>query len=518
MKLLVVSLLRLGDIIQQKPLLEGLRRQFPQAEIHLLLNRQFSQVSQLLGNCVDRYIYFDREALQKGLGEANYNFMWSYSELEKLVNELSAQNYNSVYNFTHTRLSAYIIGAVTAQEKKGLYQADGKFRGLENAWLKYFNDRFSGRSLSLFHYVELLGNAFAIPVQKTALRASGKAHKRVLFQCLTSDIKKNWGLENFLQLKFQIEKALVDYRVQILGAPFEREKLLQVFDEKDLLICDLQDAKSLCSQADLLVTGDTSIKHLAAQDGLPTIEISLGGSDSLKTGAFAVGAQVISANVACAPCLHSAACPQASHLCAQNVSVDQVFAAVWKTLSRDSKVQVQLERELDRAVWTAFLSGSAQDALSPLEQFRDQLTEIDLARVEQSTTDLYSALKRIEAILPSQAEAEAGRQLSAVNAAELVSCAQSVLRSGQDRAGFFQVYVEALTQKYNLPIQIYNRVKSALEEIKELLRLRESLIKELATPALKEGDYYAKGIGQLSIGGFEETGKSLQRDHQDADL
>ena len=62
MKLLVVSLLRLGDIIQQKPLLEGLRRQFPQARIHLLINRQFSQVSQLLGNTVDQYIYFDREA------------------------------------------------------------------------------------------------------------------------------------------------------------------------------------------------------------------------------------------------------------------------------------------------------------------------------------------------------------------------------------------------------------------------------------------------------------------------
>lgn len=515
MKLLVVSLLRLGDIIQQKPLLEGLRRQFPQAQIHLLINKQFSQVSQLLGNTVDQYIYFDREALQRGLGEANYNFMWSYSELEKLVNQLSGENYDSVYNFTHTRLSAYIIGAVTAQDKKGLYQSEGRFRGLENAWLKYFNDRFAGRSLSLFHYVELLGNAFSIPVEKTPSRTTGKAHKRVLFQCLTSDVKKNWGLESFRQLKFQIETALNDYRVQILGAPFERTKLLQVFEEKDLLICDLQDVKALCSQVDLLVTGDTSIKHLAAQEGLPTIEISLGGSDSQKTGAFASNAQVISSNVACAPCLHSAACPQTSHLCGESISVDQVFAAVWKSLSRDTQAHFNLERELDRAVWTAFLSGTSQNSLL---QFRDQLTETDLARVEQSTTALYAALKRIEAILPSEATVDTGKQLSALNAAELVSCAQSVLQSGHDRAGFFQVYVEALTQKYNLPIQIYNRVKSALEEIRELLRLRESLIKELSTPVLKEGDYYAKGIGQLSIGGFEETGKSLQRDYQDADL
>jgi ADP-heptose:LPS heptosyltransferase len=441
--------------------------------------------------------------------------MWSYSELEKLINQLSAQNYDSVYNFTHNRLSAYIIGAVTAQNKKGLYQSEGRFRGLENAWLKYFNDRFSGRSLSLFHYVELLGNAFAIPVAKTPLRAKGKAHKRVLFQCLTSDVKKNWGLENYRQLKFQIEKALVDYRVQILGAPFEREKLLQVFEEKDLLICDLQDVKQLCTQVDLLVTGDTSIKHLAAQEGLPTIEISLGGSDSLKTGAFSLNAQVIASTVACAPCVHSVACPQASHLCGEDVSVDQVFAAVWKSLSQDAQAHFHLERELDRAVWTSFLSGTPQNALL---SHRDQLTEKDLARVEQSTASLYAALRRIEAILPSETSTDGSNQLSSLNAADLVSCAQNVLQSGHDRAGFFQVYVEALTQKYNLPIQIYNRVNKALDEIRELLRLRESLIQELSTPVLQEGDYYAKGIGQLSIGGFEEAGKSLQRDHQDADL
>ena len=515
MKLLVVSLLRLGDIIQQKPLLEGLRRQFPQAEIHLLLNRQFSQVTQLLDNCVDEFIYFDREALQRGLGEASYNFMWSYTELEKLIHQLSSENYDSVYNFTHTRLSAYVIGAIQAQDKKGLYQSEGRFRGLENAWLKYFNDRFAGRSLSLFHYVELLGNAFSIPVEKTPARISGKKHKRILFQCLTSDVKKNWGLENYRQLKFQIEKALVDYRVQILGAPFEREKLLQVFEEKDLLICDLQDVKKLCTEVDLLVTGDTSIKHLAAQEGLATIEISLGGSDALKTGAFSLNAQVISSTVACAPCVHSVDCPQASHLCGEDVSVDQVFTSVWKSLSQDPQAHLNLEQELDRAVWTSFLTGAPQNTLVAL---RNQLTEKDLARVEQSTADLHSALKRIESILPTEASTDGSKLLSSHVAAELVSCAQTLLQSGNDRAGFFQSYVEALTQKYNLPIQIYNRVNKALDEIRELLRLRESLILELSTPVLKEGDYYAKGIGQLSIGGFEETGTSIQRDHQDADL
>ncbi len=65
MKILVLSLLRLGDIIQQEPLLKGLREKHPSAEIHLLLNRQFASVERVLDSVVDKYIYFDRESLQK---------------------------------------------------------------------------------------------------------------------------------------------------------------------------------------------------------------------------------------------------------------------------------------------------------------------------------------------------------------------------------------------------------------------------------------------------------------------
>ena len=160
MKILVVSLLRLGDIIQQEPLLRGLREKNPQAEIHVLINRQFANVETLLGGIVDRFFYFDREALQKGLGEAGYNILWSYTKLEGLINELSGQNYDQVLNFTHNKLSAYIVGAIQAHDKRGLHQQDGRFQGLENRWLRYFNDRFSGAQRSLFHYVELLGKAF----------------------------------------------------------------------------------------------------------------------------------------------------------------------------------------------------------------------------------------------------------------------------------------------------------------------------------------------------------------------
>ncbi|MFS4458394.1 glycosyltransferase family 9 protein [Bdellovibrio sp. HCB2-146] len=513
MKILIVSLLRLGDIIQQVPVLRGLRQQFPEAQIDLLLNRQFSQAEELLKDLVHEFIYFDREALQKGLGEASYNFMWSYTQLEGLIGKLSDSRYDQVYNFTHTRLSAYLVGAIKAENKQGLYQSEGRFRGLEDPWLKYFNDRFSGRNISLFHYAELLGHAFRIPVAREPQREQGKKSKRILFQCLTSDEKKNWGLQNFKALKQTIEMSLVDYRVQILGASFEREKLLSVFDEKDVLICDLSEVKTILQGADLLVTGDTSIKHLAAQQGVPIVEISLGGSDPAKTGAFVESAEVLTAKIPCAPCVHSQACTQNSHRCAEAIDIDQVFAAVWRLLSGETIRDVNFERELDRSVWQAYLDKHLQNDLIQLQPAAETL------QAQQAINqDLRGMLRRIEKALPKKENFEKQKQISSLEVSELILCAQDILRSGKDKAGYFQAYVESLTQKYSLPIQVYNRVSQALEEVRELLQLRERFVNDLIAPVSKEGDYYAKGIGQLPISGFEEARASLQRDYQDADV
>jgi len=514
MKILVVSLLRLGDLIQQAPLLQGLREKHPHAEIHLLLNRQFADVRRILGDTVDKYIHFDRENLQKGLGEASYNILWSYSQLEKLVHELNAESYDLALNFTHNKLSAYLIGAVDAKEKKGLYQQDGRFQGLHNRWLRYFNDRFSGTQKSLFHYVELLGKAFSIPV-KSAPAAPVKAKsKLVLFQCLTSDSKKNWGLENFHQLKRTIEISLVDYEVMILGAPFEKETLLKVFSEKDLLICDLVEARKHLQNAALLVTGDTSIKHLAAQTGTPIVEIAIGSSDILKTGAYSARTVALTSAVACAPCSHSQPCSQKTHICAEDISMERVFGAVWDQLSGEKIAERNALLSLERAVWSLYLD-SGEMAVEP--SHREALQSAQ--DVWQARTQLYSMwLTKAREALPAREVLATHKTFQSTDVAGLVLCAQDILKSKQDEAGYFQPFVEALLTRFTQPVQIYDRVHAALQEVEELLSIREQFTHHLQTLSMEGGVYYAKGIGQLPISGFEEAGESLQRNPENAEL
>ncbi|KYG67222.1 lipopolysaccharide heptosyltransferase-I [Bdellovibrio bacteriovorus] len=503
MKILVVSLLRLGDVIQQAALFRGLRQQNPDAEIHLLINQQFSHVDEVLPGIVDKYIYFDREALQKGIGEPAYNILWPYRQLEGLINQLNAEDYDVAYNFTHTKLSGYLLGATEIKNVKGLMHTEGRFQGLSNKWLRYFNDRFSVEGKSLFHYVELLGRSFDIPVTKTPSTISNKSkNKLVLFQCLTSKAAKNWNLEYFQVLKNMIETSLVDHKVRILGASFEKEDLLKFFAEEDLLICNLSDAKEYLSEAALLVTGDTSIKHLAAQAGTPIVELAIGPSDPIKTGAFSANSLVLQGD---------------------DLKPEKVFEAVWDQLSLAPLKMPSFSHLMERAVWSLHLDGdtSALAYEHRVREIRQQLPAEEINKSlkawNQTSEKFATWMKQAKKALPSKEEISQKRQFHSADIADLILIAQDILKSKMDAAGYFQDFIEALLSRFAQPIQIHDRITKALTEIEALLEVRTQLTQVLQIPSM-EGQYYAKGIGKLPVDGFAETGKGSKPIAEDSKL
>ncbi len=518
MKILVVSLLRLGDIIQQIPLLRGLRSQYPDAEIHLLVNKQFSQIESIVEGLVTEIHYFDRENLQKSIGDARYNILWPYQQISNTLELLNSLEFDRVYNFTHNRLSAYLIGLMHAPAIVGLFYRDGHFLGLSGSWMRYLNERFSGNSHSLFHYVEVLSRALNIPISQDhqVLPFSGK-EKIVLFQCLTSDSKKNWKLDRFVALKKTIELALVDYKVRILAAEFEKDRLLRFFDEDDLIICNLAEAQEHLKRARLLVTGDTSIKHLAAQVGTPLVELVLGSSDFLKTRAFTDLAISVKTQAPCAPCTHAQKCYQSSHLCAEDISVEKVFSAVWDILSKESwKPLLPTLVEVERAVWSRYMD---QDRHSPLAVIEIDSNVRDEASKKQ--IELERELFRLQQALLKAAGLSEKSQITADDISEFILVAQNILKSGIDKnTGYFQILTETLLARFVLPEQFYTKMEKAVREITELILIRKEIIHD-RSKNFQEGQYYAEqasGTRQLSFESLEEDRKSARRNSQDAGI
>lgn len=347
MKILALSLLRIGDVVLSAPALRGMSELYPDAEIHLLVNSQASQIAELLPY-IKRVVLFDRDLLQKGLGESSVPVFESYERLTSLVDQLNAEDYDLVINFTHSRLSGWLMSVLRGKRKLGLsFDATGA-ASFGSSWFKFLNSQVDADGRETFHFSDIfrfsLGlrerPAFPPLVEtdggmteaNTFLESSGLGERAfIAVQPLTSDPKKNWGLEKFATALNQFARRHPSVEIVVLGAPYERERLAPFVDvllrdglRAHLAITSFVGAFSLVARAHLLLTCDTSIKHLASSTKTPVVELSLGSSDYHRTGAYRQGSVIIQSREACAPCSHSKNCHRDAQYCASRLPADLV--------------------------------------------------------------------------------------------------------------------------------------------------------------------------------------------------
>ncbi len=384
MKILVISLLRLGDIILHVPAIKSLKRKYPDARIDVYIHKQFYHVTPLISD-VKNWILFDREGLQQKLGQPEWPLQRAYWDLSAQIHQINSSNYDLVINLTHTTLSGWLMSAIQCAKKEGLCLGDRPSIG--NRWLEYLN-----RETNLeLHFADLFslaaGNCLErIQLNETTLgqqEASAWLNENkstTLVQVFTSDSKKNW--QQFEKMLVQFSKLRPDENIVLLGAPNE-EKHLQTVQKNlstasihtHVAICSLPAALSLIRKSQLLITGDTAIKHLASATDTPVLELALGSSKIFETGAFHSQAIVIEANVACAPCIHSVPCHYPIHVCSSYL-VPQIIARIaYAILKNDNSLISEAARDAqelmkiyrtnfdDNGTWTLNLISGGKNEL-----------------------------------------------------------------------------------------------------------------------------------------------------------
>lgn len=348
MKILVMSLLRIGDVAMAAPVLRDLRIKFgPDAQIDLLINSQASAIAPMIAS-VDRILIFERETLQKGLGRIDVPFFDSYERLNAFVDRMNSESYDLTINLTHSRLSGWLMNVVDAKEKQGLvFDANGRASFGSN-WFRYLNTQVDADGSEVFHFSDVFRFALRVEGVQSNLPAlqetiEGRAEadafagdwcdasNLVCVQALTSDTKKEWGVEKFQKTLASFSVRAPGAKIAILGAPNERERLQSLVDSlvesgvsARLAIVGFEGAFSLVKRARLVISLDTSIKHLAANAGSPVLEISLGSSDPYRTGAYADGSVIVKSRELCAPCVHSKPCHREKKFCALGIPTDAV--------------------------------------------------------------------------------------------------------------------------------------------------------------------------------------------------
>jgi ADP-heptose:LPS heptosyltransferase len=338
MKILVVSLLRIGDVLMALPMLHGLRQTHPGADIHLLVNSEISSLVPLVDFV--RWHYFDRSNLQLGLGDYDHSLFDSFHKLGATVDNLNRESFDLLINVTQNRLSGWLCSAIHARDKIGLRIDRNGVGRYGSSWFSHLNDCAGEENLEPFHYSDMFSYGAGVrPINELTLRETEDGLREsenlipkgngplVLVQTLTSDAKKNWSEKYWIETLCSFKLLQPHSRILILGAPFERDVLLQLSAECErrklnsrLALCSISGAFSLLKRANLLVTGDTSIKHLAGLAGCPTLELSLGSSDFRRTGVYRAGNVIIQSLEPCAPCPQRGPCVHSSHRCGDRLT------------------------------------------------------------------------------------------------------------------------------------------------------------------------------------------------------
>lgn len=466
MKILVLSLLRLGDIIQHAELIPAMRKAYPEADIHFLVNQSFMQAQQVLPE-IKNWHCLDRKFIEQVLVEQAQSPRAAFDHLQDLVNQLNGLKFDLIMNLTHNMFSVRLMDLLAAPDKRGAAFVDGKKIAFSNPWLNYFNDHYAETGGSRFHYLEILHRSMDLPFlppRRQRARKSGP----IYLQVLTADEKKNWGLGNFLKLKNDLQIQYPNQKIYAICSPSEKSLVSKFFSDEEIVSPSLAEAVDLFKEGRLLITGDTSIQHLAVRSGIPILSLFLGSADPIKTSPWLVNPTIISSSAGCSPCRASQKCSQASHICAQSISVNQVLATALQMLAGQLEVTKHIGTE--QVVWRTYL---------------DQVKLSDSVKSEKNSVDIH--IDRLSLKIEEISKVIFG-QISQQQAQQMAQEIKSEINLFKDNFPEMSDSVLSLDRSYEFLdrsfFEFLKMLRAGIKEMYALQQIRKSMAAQSLNSAL----------------------------------
>ena len=326
--ILVVQLCRIGDILMTGPLLRGLRREHPSAEISLMVMDTFA-VTPLPAHLYDRLIAFPLSGLAGSLAARDAGWEPSLEDLRVFIRGCTRTPFDLIVNLTHTDMSALITSMLPAKRRVGLVMRADRRRGIDSPWMTYLRAAVRSRELGCFHLVDLFswtagvardvqGLEIAITPADEAWAGRFLQERRlngrplIAMQLGASAESKQWPVERFAALADALDPALGE--IVVIGGPNERALAAAFAAAVTRPVVNAAGESSLGGLAAffrdcrLLITNDTGPMHIAAAVGTRVMDISSGPVSAFETGPYGAGHVVIEPETACYPCALDAEC------------------------------------------------------------------------------------------------------------------------------------------------------------------------------------------------------------------
>ncbi|MDP6178794.1 MAG: lipopolysaccharide heptosyltransferase I [Desulfatiglandales bacterium] len=348
--ILIVKLSAIGDVVHSLPLLEVLRKNFPEARIDWVVEEESSELIQAHKG-IDHVIVSRRKSWQKNFFRKEDRSA-AFREIIRFFRELRSEEYELVIDLQGLFKSALLTGLSRGKRKIG---ASGGREGsplvlTEQPYPVGYNQHAVDRYLKITEYLKCSQNSWEglIPIRESDRRSmdrlihdNGIQNKiKVAINPIARWKTKLWELNRFGILADRLQKEL-SCRVIFTGGRDDRaniDKIIARMEEKPVNLAgqtSLKELAYLYSICGLLISTDTGPMHIAAAMDCPVIAL-FGPTAPWRTGPYGKGHKVIREGIECSPCFKKRCTNMA---CMDNITADRVFDAVQQVFNdlRDPK-------------------------------------------------------------------------------------------------------------------------------------------------------------------------------------
>ncbi len=349
-RMLILNLTRMGDLIQTTPVLIGLKEKDPSSHATLVVSEAFKGICPFIPG-VDDVVSFPMGKLGELLGRGE--IVQAYREALGVLERINAREYDIALNFTHSRVSAFLITLVRAKEVGGFRIDDEGASYIEKDWHRFFFNIVSSRPFSPFHICDLhlfmaglgpCGEGVHLDVTsekkeraRRFLEEAGVPTGRPLVGIHpgASEAKRTWGIENFARLAELIARE-TGAGVLLFGSKGEKDACDRIEEMVRERVYNfggkttLGELVPLISFCDLFVSNDTGPLHIATAVGTKSIGIFLKTAYFRQTGPYGKDHYVVEPLIPCHPCRFGTDC---SHLsCRDYIPVEGIYEIASKLL------------------------------------------------------------------------------------------------------------------------------------------------------------------------------------------
>ncbi len=349
MKILVMSLTRMGDLVQATPVIAGLRQKHPQAEITLMVSSDFAGFLPRIPG-IDASLVLDIRQFMRDEGTAGCSWVTLYRYLEGFMNGVRQRSFDLVVNLSHSRLSALMIHYLKIPKVCGFACNETGDRMTLHPWMQYFGTEPFNRILNPYNLVEIFTRAVDVAPEDQRIRleppengetalppelgiACDDGERWIGIQAGSSLEGRRWPAAAFAELADQLAETR-DAKILLFGVasetPIAREIASRMRHADRVVDCtgktSIPQLMALLERCEYLVTNDTGTMHIAAALGTPIVGLFFAHAHPYETGPYAPGHVIFQARIACAPCSYGAKCNNV--VCIDKVRPAQVLKMI----------------------------------------------------------------------------------------------------------------------------------------------------------------------------------------------